>query len=213
MRWSHGRIAGTAGDARPHHLRRRTAQDAELLAALRTRDDTPGPETFEEPLTLERWDRVESRWNLGSVVVLLAGAALAVLGAVALARTGVNQSWFRPVQEVAGIRHTPLLAAIEAGVGLLLVVAGLAGAPGLAAFVCISVAMAAGVAAVEPGLVAEQLAAERWWFVAVAAAGAGLAVLSMVPWPRFVERHYTSEASSRAAPTRRRSTARPGLVS
>jgi hypothetical protein len=114
---------------------------------------------------------------------------------------------------VAGIRHTPLLAAIEAGVGLLLVVAGLAGAPGLAAFVCISVAMAAGVAAVEPGLVAEQLAAERWWFVAVAAAGAGLAVLSMVPWPRFVERHYTSEASNRAAPTRRRSTARPGLVS
>jgi hypothetical protein len=213
MRWSHGRDAGAADAARPHHLRRRTAQESEFLAALRTRGDTPGPEAFEEPQILERWDRVESRWNLGSVVVLLAGAGLAVLGAVALARTGVNETWFRPVQEVAGIRHTPLLAAIEAGVGLLLVVGGLAGAPGLAAFVCISVAMAAGVAAVEPGLVAEQLAAERWWLVAVAVAGAGLAVLSMVPWPRFVERHYTSEAASRAAPTRRRSAARPGLVS
>jgi hypothetical protein len=213
MRWLHGRDAGTADAAPPHHVRRPTAQESEFLAALRPRGDTPGPEAFEEPLTLERWDRVESRWNLGSVVVLLAGAGLVVLGAVALARTGVNESWFRPVQEVAGIRHTPLLAAIEAGVGLLLVVGGLAGAPGLAAFVCISVAMAAGVAAVEPGLVAEQLAAERWWLVAVAVAGAGLAVLSMVPWPRFVERHYTSEAASRAALTRRRSAARPGLVS
>jgi hypothetical protein len=213
MRWLHGRDAGTADAARPHHLRRRTARESEFLAALPTRGDTPGPEAFEEPLTLERWDRVESRWSLGSALVLLAGAALAVLGAVALARTGIDQTWFGPTADVAGIRHTPLLAGIEAGVGLLLVVGGLAGAPGLAAFVCISVAMAAGVAAVEPGLVAEQLAAERWWLVAVAVAGAGLAVLSMVPWPRFVERHYTSEAASKTAPPRRRSTPRPGLVS
>ncbi|HKA82597.1 MAG TPA: hypothetical protein VKD21_01955, partial [Acidimicrobiales bacterium] len=120
-----------------------------------------------------------------------------VLGGVALARTGVDDTWFRPVHDVVGIRHTPLLAAIEAGVGLLLVVAGLAGAPGLAAFVSISAAMAAGVAAVEPRLVGEQLAAERWWLVAVAVAGAGLAVISMVPWPRFVERHYTGEAPPR----------------
>jgi hypothetical protein len=213
MRWSHGREPGTADDARPRQLRRRTAQEAELLSALQTRGDLPAGEAFEEPLTLERWDRVESRWNLGSVVVLLAGAALAVLGAAALARTGVNETWFRPIEEVAGVRHTPLLAAVEAGIGLLLVAAGLAGTPGLAAFLCISVAMAAGVAAVEPGLVAEQLAAERWWLVAVAVAGAGLAVLSMVPWPRFVERHYTSEAASRATPTPRRSPATPGLVS
>ena len=213
MRWLHGRDAGPADVARPLHLRRRTAQEAEFLAALRTHGDTPGPQASGEPLTLERWDRVESRWNLGSVVVLQAGAALVVLGAVALARTDVDGTWFGPVHEVAGISHTPLLAVIEAGVGMLLVVAGLAGAPGLAAFVCISVAMAAGVAAVEPGLVAEQLAAERWWLVAVAVAGAGLAVIAMVPWPRFVERHYTSEAAGERAPARRRSTPRAGLVS
>jgi hypothetical protein len=40
--------------------------------------------------TLERWDLVESRWNLGSVLVLLAGAALAVVGVVAAARTGIT---------------------------------------------------------------------------------------------------------------------------
>jgi hypothetical protein len=213
MRWLHGRDAGTADAAHPHHLRRRTAQESEFLAALRTRGDTPGPEAFEEPLTLERWDRVESRWNLGSVLVLLAGAGLAVLGAVALARTGVNETWFRPVQEVAGIHHTPLLAAIEAGVGLLLVIAGLAGAPGFAAFVSIAAAMAAGVAALEPERFATQLATERWWLVALAVAAAGLAALSMVPWPRFVERHYTSDAAGMNRPPRRRSTPRPGLVS
>lgn len=210
MRWSHGRDAETADDARPHHLRKRTAEEAELLDALRARGDTARPEPLEQPPTFERWDRVQSRWNLGSALVLLAGAALAVLGGVALARTGVDETWFRPVHDVVGIHHTPLLAAIEAGVGLLLVVAGLAGAPGLAAFVCISVAMAAGVVAVEPGLASEQLAAERWWFVAVAVAGAGLAVISMVPWPRFVERHYTSEAATAG---RDPSTARPHLVS
>lgn len=210
MRWSHGRDAETAEDSRPHHLRRRTAEEAELLDALRARRDTSRPEPFEEPPTFERWDRVQSRWNLGSALVLLAGAALAVLGGVALVRTGVDETWYRPVHEVAGIHHTPLLAAIEAGVGLLLVLAGLAGAPGLAAFVCISVAMAAGVAAVEPGLVHEQLAAERWWLVAVAVAGAGLAVISMVPWPRFVEHHYTSEA---APAGRRPSAASPHLAS
>jgi lysylphosphatidylglycerol synthetase-like protein (DUF2156 family) len=213
MRWSHGRDAGTADDARPLHLRRRTAQEAELLAALWTRGDTPGLEPLEEPPRLERWDRVESRWNLGSVLVLLAGAALAVLGAVALARTGIDGTWFRPIEEVAGIHHTPLLAAIEAGVGLLLVIAGLAGAPGVAAFVSIAAAMAAGVAALEPERVAGQLATERWWLVGLAVGAAGLAVLSMVPWPRFVERHYTSEAASLSRPPRRRSTPRPGLVS
>ncbi len=209
MRWSHGRHAGRADDARPQQRRREQDGEPDLLAALGTHEEKPAPVPFEEPPGLERWDRVQSRWNLGSVLVLLAGAALAVLGAVALTRTGIDRTWFGPVEEVAGIHHTPLLAAIEAGVGLLLVVAGLAGTPGLAAFVCISTAMAAGVVALEPDPVADQLATERWWLVALAVAGAGLAVLSMVPWPRFVERHYTSEVAT----ARRRSPARPGLVS
>jgi lysylphosphatidylglycerol synthetase-like protein (DUF2156 family) len=213
MRWSQGRHARRADEIRPHRLRAEPKREPNLIAALETRDQKPEPELFEEPPRLERWDRVESRWNLGSVLVLLAGAALAVLGAVALARTGVDKTWFGPTEEVAGIHHTPLLAAIEAGVGLLLVMAGLAGAPGLAAFVSVSAAIAAGVAALEPERVADQLATERWWLVALAVAGAGLAVLSMVPWPRFVERHYTSEAASKTPPPRRRSTPRPGLVS
>lgn len=153
-------------------------------------------EVLEGPPRLEGWDLVENRWNLGSVLVLLAGAALAVLGLVAAARTGINGTWYRPVEEVAGIRHTPLLAALEVGVGVLLVIAGLAAARGVAAFVCIAVAMAAGVAAIEPGLLGEQLALERWWALTLVAAGAAFAVLSMVPWPHIVERLYTREAGA-----------------
>ena len=76
--------------------------------------------------------------------------------------------------------------------GVLLVIAGLAGARGGAALVCITGATAAGAAAIE--LVADELALERWWAVALGAAGAGLAVVSMVPWLHFVERHYSRAA-------------------
>ncbi|MGH2474973.1 MAG: hypothetical protein ACRDIL_06890, partial [Candidatus Limnocylindrales bacterium] len=62
------------------------------------------------------------------MLVLLAGGALAVLGMVAAARTGINDTWYRPVEPVAGVGDTALLAAVEAGVGVLLVIAGLAGA-------------------------------------------------------------------------------------
>jgi hypothetical protein len=161
-----------------------------------SRDLGPGSQVVEGPPTLERWDLVESRWNLGSVLVLLAGAALAVVGVVAAARTGIDDTWYRPVEAVAGLRHTQLLAALEAAGGVLLVIAGLAGARGLAALVCITGAMAAGVAAIEPALVADELALQRWWAIALAAAGAGLAVVSMVPWPHFVERHYTRAAGT-----------------
>lgn len=77
---------------------------------------------------------------------------------------------------------------------MLPVIAGLAGAPGLAAFVCIAGAMAAGIASLEFELVAEELALERWWAITLAAAAAVLAVRSMVPWPYVVERLYTGEA-------------------
>jgi hypothetical protein len=88
------------------------------------------------------------------------------------------------------------------------------------ALVCITAAMAAGIAAIGPELVADELALERWWAVASAAAGAGLAVVSMVPCPHFVERHYSrvtgtlhaaADASTRspgaAQPVRRPSSA------
>src|ERR671919_2571637 len=116
MRWLHRHSSETAPD---------------------TRDDQQRRDPVEGAPTLERWDRVESPWNLGSVVVLLAGAALVVVGLVGAVRTGINSTWYRPVEEVAGVRHTPLLAAIEAGVGVLLGVSPPFGPPGWASVVCV----------------------------------------------------------------------------
>jgi hypothetical protein len=84
-----------------------------------------------------------------------------------------------------------------------LVIFGLAGARGGSALVCITGAIAAGVAATERELVADELALQQWWAITLAAAGAGLAVVSMLPWPHFVERHYTRAAdpARSAAPT------------
>jgi hypothetical protein len=197
----------TALDTRGGQRRPEALGKPSPLAGSGRGDEGREPQVVEAPPTLERWDLVESRWGLGSAVVLLAGAALAVLGVVAAGRTGIDDTWYRPVAAVAGLRHTALLAGLEVGVGVLLVIAGLAGARGGAALVCITGAMAAGVAAIEPELVADELALERWWAVALAAAGAGLAVVSMVPWPHFVERHYSRAAGTlhAAAPATTRS--------
>jgi hypothetical protein len=92
-------------DPRPGAMARHPGE----AAASGRRDLGPGSQLAEGPPTLERWDLVESRWNLGSVMVLLAGAALAVVGVVTAARTGVDDTWYRPVEAVAGVRHTQLL--------------------------------------------------------------------------------------------------------
>jgi hypothetical protein len=156
--------------------------------------DAERPEPVERPDHVARVepterDLVKYRWSPGSALVVLAGAALAVVGIVALIRTEIDSTWYRPVEEVARIDHTPLLAAIEIGVGVLLVILGLAGRWVLSALVCVLAAIAAAVAAVDPAEVQQELAIERWWAIALAAGAAVLAVASMMPRsPRTVER-------------------------
>jgi hypothetical protein len=124
---------------------------------------------------------VQRSWSPATMLAALAGAALAALGIVALIRTEIDETWYTPVETVARIDHTPLLAAIEVGVGALLVILGLLGARRLAAFVCMAGAVAAAVAAIDPGRFQTELAIERWWAIALAAGGAALAVLLMLP--------------------------------
>jgi hypothetical protein len=156
--------------------------------------DGERPELDERPDHVERAevterDLVKYRWSPGSALVVLAGAALAVLGIVALIRTEIDSTWYQPVEEVAGIDHTPLLAAIEVGVGVLLVVLGLAGRWILTALVCVLAAIAAAVAAVDPAEVQRELSIERWWAIVLAVGAAVLAVASMMPrTARTVER-------------------------
>jgi hypothetical protein len=162
------------------------------------RDDEVPDETVDERQEVVHHDVVEYHWSPANVLVVLAGAALATLGIVALIRTEINDTWYTPVETVAGINHTPLLGAIEVAVGALLVILGLLGVRALTAFVCLAAAVAAGVAASDPGRFATELAIERWWAITLAASGGALAVLLMLPRPIATTDH-------RAPSVRRRS--------
>jgi hypothetical protein len=152
----------------------------EDIRATPTRDDDIRDDAMDERLTPEV---VQYQWSPANVLVVLAGVALAALGILALIRTEINETWYTPVETVARINHTPLLGAIEVGVGALLVILGLLGVRTLTAFVCLAGAVAAAVAAMDPSRFETELAIERWWAIALAAGGAALAVLLMLPRP------------------------------
>lgn len=118
-------------------------------------------------------------WNLASVVAVAAGAALAVVGVVALIRTGINDTWFRPVEQVLDANHTPLLGAIEVGAGVLLVLLGIAGSRFLVAVAGIAGALLATAAAVEPEELSRELAMESWWAWVLAGVGVLLALVAL----------------------------------
>lgn len=147
------------------------------------RDDVTRDEVVDEPDAYPREEIVRYKWTPALALAVLAGAALAALGIVVLIRAQINDTWYTPVETVARIDHTPLLGAIEVGVGALLVIFGLLGLRRLTAFVCIAGAVAAAVAAIDPSRFSTELAIERWWAIALAAGGAALAILLMLPPP------------------------------
>ena len=61
-------------------------------------------------------------WSPAQIIALMIGGAAIVFGVVALARTGLNTDhWTTPVASVLGVEHTPVLALIEIGFGVLMV--------------------------------------------------------------------------------------------
>jgi hypothetical protein len=152
------------------------------------------PDVYRE----ETVDTRSARWDIGSVLAVAAGAVLAVIGAVALVRTGVNETWYEPVEQVLGMDHTPLLGAVEVGVGVLLMLAGLAGARMFAALIAVLAAAGATIVAIEPDVVDPELAMEQEWAIALAVAGFVLAAVLIVSRERRHERR-TERRSLRTA--------------
>jgi hypothetical protein len=169
-------------DVRDDDVRGTQVRDDDM-GGNHNRDDDGRDETIDERQAYPRQEVVQYKWSPANVLVVLAGVALAALGIVALIRTEINETWYIPVETVARINHTPLLAAIEVGVGALLVILGLLGIRMLTAFMCLAGAVAAAVAAIDPSRFETELAIERWWAIALAAGGAALAVLLMLPRP------------------------------
>jgi hypothetical protein len=169
-------------DVRDDDVRHDDVRDDDVRGT-HVRDDDVRDDAIDERHEYARREVVQYNWSPANVLVVLAGAALAALGIVALIRTQINETWYTPVETVARINHTPLLGALEVGVGALLVILGLLGIRTLTAFMCVAGAVAAAVAAIDPSRFETELAIERWWAIALAVGGAALAVLLMVPRP------------------------------
>jgi hypothetical protein len=128
------------------------------------------------------------RWDTLAFLTAAYGAALAAMGAIALVRTGVDDSWYRPVVEVAGVRQSPLMGAIEVGFGALLVLTLLVGLRAVAALVALAGGVAATVVAIEPDRVNPELAVQRGWAIALAAVSLALGLLLVATRDRRRER-------------------------
>jgi hypothetical protein len=123
--------------------------------------------------------------RLGPLLAIVAGSALAVVGAVALVRTGVDGTWFRPRVEVLNADHTALLGALEVGAGLLLLLVGLTGSRVAVAILGLAMALGATAIAIEPEELQRELAIERWWAWTLAAVGVVLTLAALqAPYQR-----------------------------
>ncbi len=117
--------------------------------------------------------------RLGPLLAIAAGAALAVVGSVALVRTGIDGTWFRPRIEVLEADHTALLGALEIAAGLLLLLVGLTGSRVPVAILGLAMALGATALAIEPEELQRELAIERWWAWTLAAAGVVLTLAAL----------------------------------
>lgn len=121
------------------------------------------------------------RWTSTDAATVLLGAALAAVGVLALARTNLGESWYGPVVEVLGARHTPLLGMAEAGAGALLVLAGMGRVRALATLVGLAAVVLGALVAVVDAEVHRRLAIEDWWAWALAGWGAVVSVVALAP--------------------------------
>jgi len=71
----------------------------------------------------ERNRSMLSQWSPAQLLGLIVGIGITVLGCIALARTGFNtDNIYSPVSTAWRLPHTPLMALIEIGFGVLLIV-------------------------------------------------------------------------------------------
>ena len=156
------------------------------VADRRVPDRTEIVEQPVEPRLATERDVAVERWSLSDVLIALVGAAMTVVGAIALVRTGVDRSWYRPVTEVLEANHTPLLGAIEVGAGVLLMLAGAFRSRALAALIGLAMVVGGILGAVETSEVSRELAIEDWWAWLAVGVGAFVTLIALVSPKRTV---------------------------
>lgn len=161
-------------------LRRDPNPDPDAVDTVEHREPTPTPTPTASTTTRES-EIVTEHWSVADAIVAVIGAGFALVGALVLIRTGVDRSWFRPVEEVADMKHTPLLGAIELGGGVLLMLAAASRSRALPAICGLGIAVAGALAAIQNDEVVRELAIEERWAWFVAGVGLLVAIVALAP--------------------------------
>jgi hypothetical protein len=153
--------------------RRGYTGDHELIARRETY------EAYRVPTTSTTTAR-DPRWRaLTAAVGVLGGAALIVLGAVAVARSDLDGSMNLPVIEVAGWPHSPLLGMIEIAAGAALVIVSLSSVGEL--LISAMIAGFGAIALIEPQVLDDRLnidSTHAWLLVGLGGVGLLAALVS-----------------------------------
>ena len=123
---------------------------------------------------------VTRRFDPASALAVIAAIALGVVGAVAVARAGLDGPLDDPIVEVAGFSHTAILGLIEVGMAVVLLAVGLSRDRGALLFTSILFGAAALVAAIEPSVGGDALAIESSWAVVLVIVFAAIALAAAV---------------------------------
>jgi hypothetical protein len=120
----------------------------------------------------------ESTWSVLQLIAAALGGFLVVLGSAVIVATGVTD-WTDSTATVWGFTHTPLLAAAEVVLGLLLLASSASAKATRAALIGFGALMAAfgAIVLLEPAMFADTLAPSRQVGMLFAASGAGSVVL------------------------------------
>jgi hypothetical protein len=120
-----------------------------------------------------------------SIPAVLAGAAsvvLIILGAVAIARSDLDEPLAEPVVEVAGFAHNAVLGIVELVAGVLLLLAAISRSRGAILLMSIVIGVAAVIALIEPRVGGDSVPIERG-FAAIVAIVAGVVLASALLTP------------------------------
>ena len=120
----------------------------------------------------------ESTWSVLQLIAAALGGFMVVLGAAVIVAAGITE-WTDSTATVWGFTHTPLLAAAEVALGLILLASSASVKATRAALIGFGALMAAfgAIVLLEPGFFADTLAPNRQVGVLYAASGAGSVVL------------------------------------
>ena len=150
--------------------------DSDRDVTVRERVDTT-PETT----TTRESEVVLEHWSIADAIVAIVGAGLAMVGATARVRPGVDRTWFRSVEQVAEANHTQLLGMVELGAGVLLMLAAALRLRALTALLGLAGAIGGALAAIENAEVTRELAIEENWAWLMAGVGAFVVLVSLTP--------------------------------